>query len=212
MKQEKTSKQQKRWLYPCLLCVWSPLLLFALFIFAGHGFEPILWFRQINQQTEPLCVGESWEEDTFTITLEQLTELPLENWTKNLPQQVREELADGRRIRLYEMQFSFQNISLKGSDMNGKRIDGMYVHTWVCGSDEDGNKDDWPLPECSSTFGIFGLRDLQGKTAVSCAAGLSHCRYVFAVPEQIMSLDVTFRVPAAWGRYYKQEYHSILDL
>lgn len=43
MKQEKTTKQQKQWVLLCLLCIWSPLLLFALFIFAGHGLEPVLW-------------------------------------------------------------------------------------------------------------------------------------------------------------------------
>ena len=51
MKQEKTTRQQKRWILFCLLCIWSPLLLFALFIFAGHGLKKRLKAAAENAET-----------------------------------------------------------------------------------------------------------------------------------------------------------------
>lgn len=86
----------------------------------------------------------------------------------------------------------------------------MTVHAWACGRDAAGDRDNWPLTECSATGGIFGLQDEARKSGLPCGETLEGCRYVFAVPEQMTALDISFRVPAGWGRYYKQGYQVIL--
>lgn len=210
MKAEKTTKKQKKFISILLLCIGSPLLLFALFLFAGHGFEPIFsHFRQINEETEPLLAGDCWEEESFTVTLEQLRALPLAEWNGSLPAEFRDELVGGQ-MRLYEMQFSFENLGLKGATASGKRTGGMTVHTWVCGRDAADRRDNWPLEECSATGGIFGLQGETQKSGLPCGKRMEGCRYVFAVPEQVTALDICFRVPAGWGRYYKQGYQVLL--
>ena len=67
----------------------QPYLSFFVFIFVGHGFEPIIFalhLREMNRQEEPLAVGEVWEEHSFTFLLEEVTELFQDEWQASIPE------------------------------------------------------------------------------------------------------------------------------
>ena len=128
MVKEKSDFRSK-FIIVCLLLIWSPIILFSLFIFAGHGFEPIisaLHLREMNRMDEPLAIGETWSEKHFDFTLTDITDLS------------RREMEDD--VRTYSINFKLENESLK---MSGYDV-------YACANDENGDMIKCPLPDDSA--------------------------------------------------------------
>ena len=61
-----------------LLIILSPFIFSGMFIFAGHGFEPLiaaLHLREMNRIGEPLAIGETWSEKHFDFAITDITDL-----------------------------------------------------------------------------------------------------------------------------------------
>lgn len=178
-------KQSTRFIAICLFLIWSPLLLFGIFIFVGHGFEPIisaLHLREINTQEKPLAVGEIWEERPFTFFLEAVTEISVNEWQTIIPK-----------------------ISYAAMDeVPGKAFDILFSYAPI------GNKDKW-----NDTFEIYACAyDQNGEKMMPCPLpnnselmlSAQEHHYIILTPQGTDYVDIVIRIPCGKHKYYQNSY------
>ncbi len=115
-----------KFIIACLLIILTPFILSGMFIFVGHGFEPVisaLHLREMNRMGEPLAIGETWSEEHFDFTIADMTDLS------------RRDMEDD--VRTYSINFKLKNESLK---MSGYDV-------YACANDENGEMIKCPLPD-----------------------------------------------------------------
>lgn len=174
------TKREKKFWCLFLLTLWSPLILFGLFIFIGHGFEPIisaLHLREMNKIEEPLAVGETWEEELFTFSLKSVKQLSI----SEIPD-INSALYNDVSVNTYELNFSFSPIKT-----NALLKDDFYLY--ACSYDQESENITCPLD--SNIHASLTSSDTTG--------------YIFATND-CYYIDIIIRVPYGNERYFKQVY------
>ena len=172
--------KEKRFWSNFLLLLWSPIILFSLFIFIGHGFEPIidaLHLREMNEQKEPLSVGEVWEEEFFVFSLENVSEFPSCQWDDIFPSEY-----DDSLYTAYELEFAF--LKTAENKYLGEKFD-----LYACNRDEFDKTISCPMP----------ANTIQSMTA-------DDSKYYILASNGTEYIDVIVRIPYGKERYYKQTY------
>ena len=99
------NKTFNKFIIVCLLIACLPLILVGMFIFVGHGFEPViaaLHLREMNRIEEPLTIGDTWVEKDFAFEITDITELS------------KRDIKDD--VHIYSINFKLENQSAKISD------------------------------------------------------------------------------------------------
>jgi len=176
----KSNLNEKRFWFFFLLLLWSPIILFSCFIFVGHGFEPIiaaLHLREMNEQKNPLSIGDVWEEEFFIFSLECVSEFPSTQWDKVIPSKYSDST-----FTAYELEFSFsQTVENK---YLGEKFD-----LYACNYDKSGKTISCPMP--ANTIQSMTVADSNYYILASCDT-----EYI----------DVIIRIPYGKERYYRQTY------
>ena len=183
-------KQSTRFVIICVLLTWLPLILFGVFIFVGHGFEPIIFalhLREMNRQEEPLAVGEVWEEHSFTFLLEEVTELFQDEWQASIPEL--------HYLTMDEMTGSAFDIYFSFLPMESEKHSSAVFEMYACAYDQDGERiGSCPLP--SNTISM-----------ITC----QQHHYIILTTQNAAYVDVVVKIPYGKHRFYKNSYRFYIS-
>lgn len=178
-------KQSTRFIVICLFLAWLPLILFGVFIFVGHGFEPIIAFlhlREMNRQEDPLTIGEVWEERSFTFFLEEVTEVSQDEWQAAIP--------EIRYLTMSEIPGKAFNIYFSFLPVESEKYSSDVFEMYACAYDQDGERiGACPLP--SNTISMITYQ--------------KH-HYTILTPQNTAYIDIVVKIPYGKHKYYQNSY------